>query len=345
MKINFMGSVPTYARTDEREISDQEKPFLTACEALGYVAASRGHTILASDDHPASADFNAVQGVVRYINETPDAKASIEINRAEGSVPIFESLPPNIQITRKLHPDIDPVWHGTLLPNLAALESADVLVLLGGRLTVKLMGQIAAEKEKPVIAIPSFGGTAVEIYESMRWIYRGLLKDRFSDLAVLRSAWRDDSAGKIVDLADALAQGQTSAAPHAYFISYVWKNSDLADHVEVLLHRFKRAVNRDESIFRAGVDLSDVVRSLINESDTFIGLWNADFKESTWCPQELEYAFNRQHKGLKPTRVVLLMTDDSEPPIRFTNKLRMEAADRTQRELCMRRLIAEEENS
>jgi len=344
MKIIFMGSVPTYARTDDRELSEQERPFIQACQELGYVAASRGHALLASDAHVASADYNVVQGVIRYVGESQDAKATIEINRSEGSEPIFEDLPSTINILRKLHPDFDHVWHGTLIPNLSALESADALVLLGGRLTVKLMGQIAAEKEKPVIAIPSFGGTSVEIYDSLRWIYRGLLKDQFNDLAVLRNTWRPDSAQKIIDLAELLARGQHAAAPPSYFISYVWDNSDFADHVEVMLHRFKRAVNRDESIFGAGMDLSDVVRSLINESDTFIALWNSAYKQSTWCPQELEYALNRQHKGLKPTRIVLLMTDDTEPPIRFTNKLRLNARDRSQRELCIRRLVAEEEN-
>ena len=205
------------------------------------------------------------------------------------------------------------------------------------------MGQIAAEKEKPVIAIPSFGGTAVEIYDSLRWIYRGLLKDQFNELAVMRNTWRETSAEKIMDLTESLGRDRVMAPPHSYFISYVWERSELADHVEVLLHRFKRAVNRDESIFRAGVDLSDVVRSLINDSDTFIALWNADYKASSWCPQELEHALNQQHKGLKPRRIVLLMTDDTDPPIRVTSKLRMAATDRSARELAIRRLIAEEE--
>lgn len=102
-----------------------------------------------------------------------------------------------------------------------------------------------------------------------------------------------------MDLGKVLAKNKSAAAPHSYFLSYVWENSEFADHVEVLLYRFRRAVNRDERIFAAGVDLSDVVKSFIDESDTFIALYNERYTKSTWCPQELAYARGRQAKGLK----------------------------------------------
>ena len=142
-----------------------------------------------------------------------------------------------------------------------------------------------------------------------------------------------------------LARNKSVEAPHSYFLSYVWENNEFADHVEVLLYRFRRAVNRDEPIFAAGVDLSDVVKSCIDESDTFIGLYNERYKRSTWCPQELAYARGRQAKGLKPTRVVLLMLDDTEPPIQFTNLLRQGGLDRPQRELSIRKLVEEEHDA
>ena len=216
------------------------------------------------------------------------------------------------------------------------------MVILGGRLTVKLMGQLAADKERPVLAIPSFGGTSVEVYESLKFIYKGTLKSAYHDMSILRSPWRDGFAEKAIDIAQALARHKTAATPHSYFLSYVWENSEYADHVEVLLQRFRRTVNRDESLFVRGVDLSDVVKTFINESDTFIGLYNERYTRSTWCPQELAYARNRQAKGLKPRRVVLLMLDETEPPIQFTSLLRQSGRDRMQRELSIRRLIEEE---
>jgi len=65
MKIIFMGSLPTYPRSESRELSEQEKPFARACAELGSIAAGAGHVIIASDDHPASVDFHVVQGLMR----------------------------------------------------------------------------------------------------------------------------------------------------------------------------------------------------------------------------------------------------------------------------------------
>ena len=62
-------------------------------------------------------------------------------------------------------------------------------------------------------------------------------------------------------------------------------------------------------------------------------------------PPGLAYARGRQAKGLKPARVVLLMLDNTEPPIQFTNLLRQGGLDRTQRELSIRRLVEEERDA
>jgi hypothetical protein len=148
--------------------------------------------------------------------------AQVLVNRVEGSELIFDRLSANVKVTRRFHPDIGHVLHGTLIPNLDALNISDVLVTLGGRLTVKIMGQLAADKEKPVLSIPSFGGTSVEIYESLKFINRGLLKvkDRFQDLLLLKCLWRDEFAEMAIDLAEALARrDQPTATPHSYFIS------------------------------------------------------------------------------------------------------------------------------
>ena len=215
---------------------------------MGYVATSRQHTILISDNHPGSADYHVMNGILKYIGEVPDRVAQIQVSRPEGSELVFDRLPANVRISYRFHPDVEHVWHGTLIPNLAALDASDVMVILGGRLTVKLMGQLAADKERPVLAIPSFGGTSVEVYESLKFIYKGTLKSAYHDMSILRSPWRDGFAEKAIDIAQALARHKTAATPHSYFLSYVWENSEYADHVEVLLQRFRRTVNRDESL-------------------------------------------------------------------------------------------------
>ncbi len=343
MKLLFMGSIPTYDRDDVRDVIEQESPFVRACKDMGYVAASRGHTVMVADNHVSSADLYVAQGVAKFAVENPEKNLQIEINRPERSQLTHADLPKNVGVRRFFHSAMEDSKHGTgLLPNLAALDACDMMITIGGKLTVRLMGNIAADRDKGFLAIPAFGGSSAELYERLKYTYRTALKDRPQDLAVIHSVWLPDSAEKIIDLAEALSNQDTVTQRHSYFISYTWDESALADHVEVLLQRNERSVNRDESIFQAGVDLEDVVKSLIQQSDTFVALWSERFRKSTWCPNELAYAMDRQAKGLKPERVVLLTMDDTEVPIRSTGKLRLRGDDREKRELSVKRLIEEE---
>ena len=131
---------------------------------------------------------------------------------------------------------------------------------------------------------------------------------------------------------------------HSYFISYAWDDSAPTDHIEVLLHRKNRIINRDEKIFEAGEDLSDAVKSLIDQSDTFIALWSERFKKSKWCPRELKYAMSlkeKDHPKLK--RVVLIAIDDTEvDTFDFTGKLHLPGVTRTERELAISKLVEKE---
>ncbi len=195
MKILFMGSIPTFERTETRELTEAEQPFARACEQMGYAAAARQHTILISDNHPSSADYHVLNGILKFIAEAPERTAQLLVNRPQGSELVFDRLPQSVVVSYRFHPDVERVWHGTLIPNLAALEACDVMITLGGRLTVKLMGHLAADRERPVLAIPSFGGRSSEIFESLKFTYRLLMLDdteppiRFTNL--LRQAGRD----------------------------------------------------------------------------------------------------------------------------------------------------------
>ena len=88
--------------------------------------------------------------------------------------------------------------------------------------------------------------------------------------------------------------------------------------------------------------LSNAVATMINEADTFLAVYSEHFSNSSWCPQELEYARNRNLKGLKPKRIILVVIDSSLAPLRFTDALRPSGSTRTDRELCIRRLLESE---
>ena len=74
MKLLFMGSLPTFESGDNRDISEQEQPFIKACNDMGYAAAQRGHTVLIADDHIGSADYHVAKGIARFSKENPEIR-------------------------------------------------------------------------------------------------------------------------------------------------------------------------------------------------------------------------------------------------------------------------------
>ncbi|MBD3306832.1 TIR domain-containing protein, partial [candidate division KSB3 bacterium] len=130
--------------------------------------------------------------------------------------------------------------------------------------------------------------------------------------------------------------------PHTYFLSYSWKNSEAADHLELALSRQQRPVLRDETSIAAGGRVSTSVEQMIQQADTFVALWSAHYAQSDWCPNELAYARNRQASGQKPSRIVLIALDQTDVPIRFIDTLRLDGQERGQRELAVQRLVQQE---
>ena len=130
---------------------------------------------------------------------------------------------------------------------------------------------------------------------------------------------------------------------HSYFLSYCWENSDVADHIEVLLHRSPRQVYRDESHVKSGDQISSSIKNAIDSSETFVALWSVDYKGSSWCPHELEYALDRLHrKQLK--RVIIVQIDDTEQSsMRVSNRLQLLGKTRDNRCSAVLKMINEEE--
>ena len=346
MRIVFMGAIPTYGWDEERELSEQEAPFARAAHDLGYEAAARGHTVMLGDDHRASADAGVMEGIKAYVAEDPTRRAEVVVNRTEGSRPIFTDVPDQVTVRQRFHPELE-LEHGgswSLIPNLAALDGADVAVMVGGRTTTRLMGNIAADRGE-VVAIPSFGGAAFELYGRMRYAYRAKVSEDHPGLAALSAIWSDTSAASILDLAEVLGGASTTPAPHSYFMSYTWTTSEVADHVEALLLRNGRRVLRDESMFGAGEDLSGSGKSMSNQADPYSALYNEAFRTSSWCPGELAYATERKRRGEKPRRVVCLAVDTYDPqdlPIPEQSNLWKPGKERFERDLAIRQLLEQE---
>lgn len=341
MKILFIGSIPGHKpESGQKPLPEHDALFLAAKD-IGVKAAEKNHTILIGSDSKNTIDYYIAQGIIEYCNKNKDKQRHIEIHRPNDSKsPFNENLPDNLKVIRQFYHEDSSNPHKWIVTHVRALDSCDCVITLGGGSSTRIVGNIAADREMPIVAVSSFGGTSIELYDRLQYVYKYKIEDNGIIQSIIRP-WTEDSASNIIAIAEGLTESGRKS-PHLYFLSYSWANSSEADHIEALLRRNGRNVLRDENNVRTGGSLSGAIESLIKQSDTFLALWSDQYSKSSWCPQELEFAINESSKNNKLTRVIVCSLDDTSTPIRVTGTLRSQGQDRTQRELTIMRLLKEE---
>ncbi len=204
----------------------------------------------------------------------------------------------------------------------------------------KIHRTISRLKVKEVVPLPGYPDVTIDYPDLLKLRERGVRQYYYP---------KADVEIDVEHLLDSLEPGSRSytehadaPAPHTYFLSYSRENSDAADHLELALSRQQRSVLRDETHIAAGGCVSTSVEQMIQQADTFVALWNMNYAQSDWCPNELVYARTRQANGQKPSRIVLIALDQTEVPIRFIDTLRLNGQVRGQRELAVQRLVQQE---
>jgi TIR domain len=314
MRILFIGSVPDHIPGTDQTIAPEHQPLFEAASELGYAAVLRGHTILLGSESPRTIDFYVMRGILNACATKPDQEFFVEIHRPEGTAAPYPSVPKNLKVSRISYEQDSKAEFRWMVAHVLALDSSDVCIAIGGGASTRVIGYIAAERQKAILAIASFGGSAKILWEKLKFVYKNHFKEGAAG-RWLTTTWSEHHATEIIGLAETFGRQRTREAPHTYFVSYSWKDAALADHIEVVLHRFNRIVLRDENSIGGGEMLSNAVATMINEADTFLAVYSEHFSNSSWCPQELEYARNRNLKGLKPKRIILVAIDSSLAPL------------------------------
>ena len=337
----FVGSIPNHKPGEEQKLDSSHKPLFEAARELGYHAASEGFRIIIGSSSPRTIDYYITQGAIEFCVKNPSEIAHIEIHRPENEATSFSETPDNLHFLNFSHYADPSSPHKWIVSHARAIDHSDVVVTLGGATSTRLVGHLAADRDKALVAISAFGGASEELYQTMKYVYQGFGIGA-SDIRTFLTSWQNASANKIINFCKQLYLRNLTVAPHSYFISYSWKDCHIADHVETLLRREKRPVLRDETDLQAGGRISNKLQALIEDCDTFIILWSNNSKESSWCPQELEYAQNLNISKGKPERVVMLVLDDSTIPLRQIDNLSDSGNNRTERELAVFKLVKNE---
>lgn len=341
MKIFFLGSIPDHEPGTGETNLDEFKPLFDAVKETAKCAAHRGHSLLISSDSPRTIDKYVLDGINEIATENGELKVEVEVHRPEEEPPIDYDLPDNVSLVTIGHHTDKEAGLKWVASHVAILEHSDLVITFAGGNSTRLIGNIAAERGIPVVSLAMFGGSSQELFTKLKFQYLSQFAEP-SSISALTSNWSTNSAGQVIGIAETLDNINRASKPSSYFISYNWNDLEYADHVEVLLRRFNRLAHRDESHFKQGSDLDESVKILINESDVFVGLFSKNFLASNWCPNELSYAERRKKAGKKPRKIILITLDNSEPPITQENNLRSTGKTREERELAIRKLLADE---
>lgn len=339
MKVLVAGSFPGHVGGTGQRSTKQHQPLFDACSALGQELAAAGHTLLVGSDSPNTADYHVALGFVEEAQRRREHSFTIEIHRPDDAKVPYTQLPANVIVQRHRHLPSGPGSNKWFVAHVLALDSCDALLTIGGGASTRVLGKIAAGRGAPVLAVRTFGGSSAELFDHLSLLYQhqyGLRAEIDSAL----STWHPGSARQAIALLDQLAEA-SAETKHSYFLSYSWKDFAEADHVETVLRRNNRPVNRDESAIDLGDGLNEAIRGLIEASDTYVALLSQNFEESDWCPDERQYARQRKSKGLKPRRIIeLVISDDLTEEL--GEELKAIASHREQRELKIRQAIEQE---
>jgi len=174
--------------------------FEQSCRQMGKRFTENGHTLIVGTDDRLDADYffvegaNEVAGKHEVVVSRPEEDERPTPYDAEREMKLKNIA---FRFTRR-----KGEWTAALVH---ALGQADVLLLIGGRTAALATGYSAEALEKPVLAIPSFGGAAQAVWDEVTRYYRNCgIKEH--EEGALREAWNADTAEVAVRSAESLVK-------------------------------------------------------------------------------------------------------------------------------------------
>ena len=189
MKILIIGSLHF---SGSEKIAEQ---FKSACIEIGKTLARAGHTIVVGSDIQTSADRHVVEGV-----NTVRGKHTVMVygpDRDETPFAADRVRLRNINFVFSRRPGS---WAANRVHQILA---ADGVLIIGGKTGTAHIGYSAPLLGRPVVAVPSFGGTAADLWSEFLPDYQRVAKEH-EGFGNLREIWDKSSAQVVLTLIEAL---------------------------------------------------------------------------------------------------------------------------------------------
>jgi hypothetical protein len=185
--IAIVGSVDPH-RAQELDLRDTDRA-ADACAALGRELAAQGLTIVV---YSSAADFVEAEVVRGYAASDAALPGSIQVHAPQSSGAVqFPAASSRAELF-DYHPDASEDWEVSFY---RSLEKTDGVLLVGGGRSTYITGLIAVAFAIPVVAIASFGGRAVRVWQALDRVHNDAEP---GEIALMGGRWHDDLAAPLV---------------------------------------------------------------------------------------------------------------------------------------------------
>jgi hypothetical protein len=286
--------------TGETEYPDHEMAELgDLCRQLGQAIAQSGAELIVCSPFPDSADMYTVMGYVRsgiggtihfHSPDHPEVKqkrTQLEKMLGPSATKFIDWYYPG--------PETNDAWgQAWLLSQLQALERADLVVAIGGRLskTANTLLHLAENRKIPLLPFAFLGGVARRAFQRRNWdrSYPGL------DYKLLDNK---NSISSVMDIANRLVisrfhqSGTGEQPPKTLFISRAKPDAKYANSLATYLKDAGYLpLFGDEEVSNERMVQPTITDALL-KADVAVILWSRSYATSTWCNDELEFALER----------------------------------------------------
>lgn len=313
--------------TGETEHPDFEASCLqSACLELGKALAKGGVRMIVCSPFPDSADCYTVRGYSRsglsgeiefHSPDHPDVDKAHEalkkvLGKGIAKINIFR------------HPgyeDDDSRFQGWLLAQLKAVDRADVVVAIGGKIskTASTLLHLAEDRGIPIVPYTFLKGAAQRAFDRSGW---NKLHPKI-DAAILNS---EDGIDKVIEIANQLLMDKLAyknislSAPNGVFISRAKEDAVIADKLMKYLNASGFDVLLGDGTISPHQMAQASIEQAIQKSDIFVLLWSKYYALSPWCYDEL--ALSLEQSKNRGTVIWLFCLDDTPIVPKGARKLR-----------------------
>lgn len=313
--------------TGETSYPSFEGPQLAQfCTSLGEEIAKGGAELIVCSPFQDSADLHTTLGYLRanvggVIHLQSPQHPSVA--RMQEELVALAGSDSSARIVKWNYPgpENDDSWaQAWLLCQLEALERADVIVSIGGKVseTASTLLHVAELRRISLVPFEFLGGASKRAFDRRDWsnLYPAL------NSSLLRSKFAANEVMKIADqiaTSDVGRSRRLNESPSAAFISRATADREFANQLNAYLATTSCAPILGDDQVVANRMVQPVIEDALLKSDLFIVLWSKSFATSQYCHDELELALQRQHSGFLD--VWLFNLDGSDVVPRGARKL------------------------